>query len=99
MCINLQVDTVHPEHEVTHHVEEAELLYCVQQEDPAGLTSFQQTLPGRSHSMFTPVNVIRFLPSIGLLKACCVILHLVYLNRRGRGDVQHLLTYVCDFLI
>lgn len=67
MCVNLQVDTVHPEHEVSHHVEEAELLHGVQQEEPAGLTSLKQALPGRSHSMLTPMNVISFLPSIGLL--------------------------------
>ncbi len=79
MCVNLQVDTVHPEHEVPHHVEEAELLHSVQQEDPAGLTRLEQALPGRSHSMFTPVNIIGFLPSIGLLQPCCVILHLVHL--------------------
>lgn len=89
MCINLQVDAVHPEHEVSHHVEEAELLHSVQQEEPAGLTSLQQALPGGRHSMFTPVNVISFLPSISLLQPGCIILHLVHLGgQRGRGGIQ-----------
>lgn len=79
VCIYLQIDTVHPEHQVSHHVEEAELLHSVQQEEPAGLTSLKQALPGRSHSIFTPVNVVRLLPSVSLLQPCCIILHLIHL--------------------
>lgn len=90
MCVNLKVDTIHPEHEVSHHVEEAELLHGVQQEEPAGLTSLEQALPGRSHGMFTPVNVISFLSSVSLLQPCCIILHLVHLGGQGgRGDIHY----------
>lgn len=67
MSVYLQVDAVHPEHEVSHHVEEAELLHSVQQEEPAGLTGLQQSLPGNRHSTLTPVNVISFLSSVSLL--------------------------------
>ena len=89
MCVNLQVHTVHPEHEVPHHVEEAELLHGVQQEEPAGLSSLEQALPSRRNSMFAPVNVISFLPSVGLLQSRCIILHLVHLGgQRGREDIQ-----------
>lgn len=94
MCINLQVHTIHPEHEVSHHVEEAEFLHGVQQEEPASLASLEQALPGRSHSMFASVNVIRFLTSVGLLQACSIILHLIHLGvQRSRGIFGLVFTY------
>ena len=87
MCINLQVDAIHPEHEVSHHVEEAELLHSVQQEEPAGLPGLQQALPGGRHSVFAPVNVIGFLPGVSLLQPRCIILHLVHLEvKEEAGD-------------
>lgn len=79
VCFDLQVDTVHPQHEVSHHVKEAKLLHRIKKEKPAGLTSLEQSLPGRGHSMFTPINVICFLTSISLLQSCCIILDLVHL--------------------
>ena len=85
MRVNLQVDSIHPEHEVSHHIEEAELLHGIQQEEPSSLTSLKQALPGRSHCTLTPVNVISFLPSISLLQPRRIILYLVYLrSQRGR---------------
>ena len=89
MCINLEVDTIHPEHEVSHHVEEAEFLHCVQQEESASLTSLKQALPGRGHCMFTPVNVISFFSSIRFLQPCCIILNLVHLGDQRRVDIHY----------
>lgn len=37
---------LHPEHEVSNHAEEAELVPRVEQPHPASLTRLQQALPG-----------------------------------------------------
>lgn len=82
--VDLQVDAVHPQHEVAHHVEEAEFLHSVQQEEPACLTRLQQALPGGGDGVLAPVDVVGFLPGVGLLQRRCVVLHLVHLRTDRR---------------
>lgn len=94
VCINLQVNTVHPEHEVSHRVEEAELLHGVLQQQSAGLTGLLQSLPGRAHSVLTPVNVISFFTSVGFLQPCSIILHLVHLRVQSGGRRKYLVFHV-----
>lgn len=81
--VDLQVDAVHPQHEVADHVEEAELLHSVQQEEPACLARLQQALPGGGDGVLAPVDVVGFLPGVGLLQPRCVVLHLVHLRADG----------------
>lgn len=42
-------DVVHPQHQVPHHAEEAELVSRVHQLQPATFSCFQQVLPGLQH--------------------------------------------------
>lgn len=81
--VDLQVDAVHPQHEVANHVEEAEFLHSVQQEEPACLTRLQQALPGSGDGVLAPVDVVGFLPGVGLLQPRRVVLHLVHLRADG----------------
>lgn len=69
-------DVLHPEHEVTHHTEEAELVSGVQQSRPPALAGLQQTPPGLQHLALTPLDVVRFVSSIRWLQAHSVLLQL-----------------------
>lgn len=57
-------DVLHPEHEVTHHTEEAELVSGIQQSCPSALAGFQKTPPGLQNLALTPLDVVGFVSSI-----------------------------------
>lgn len=57
-------DVLHPEHEVTHHVEEAELVSRVEQTRPPPFTGFQKVPPCVQDFALPPLNIVSLIAGI-----------------------------------
>lgn len=83
--LDLPDDILHPQHEVPHHAEEAELVPCVHQPHPAALTGVQQGLPGLQDLVLPLLDVISLVTRVGCLEAGRILLQLPHLGSGG-GD-------------
>lgn len=71
---DLPDDILHPQHEVTHHAEEAELVPRVHQPHPAALAGIQQGLPGFQDLVLPLLDVVSLVTCIGCLEAGRILL-------------------------
>lgn len=85
--LDLPDDILHPQHEVPHHAEEAELVPRVHQPHSATLTGVQQGLPGLQDLVLPLLDVISLVTRVGCLEAGCILLQLPHLWS-GRGTAR-----------
>lgn len=93
--IHLQVHPVHPQHQLPHGHEEAELVRGVQQQLAAGSRAPLELGPGLGHGLHVAADLLGLVSGVGLLEPVAVILHLLDLqgprSELGRaGDSEEL---------
>ena len=74
---------VHPQHQVSDHAEETELVPGVDEAEPASVAGLQQAPPGLQHLALPSLDIVRFVAGVSRLEARGVILQLPHLPHTG----------------